>query len=169
MNFFEIINKRASVRSFEPAKITDEEILQICDAGRKAPSAYNRQPWEFIVIQDRDILEQLSAIQSCVNQVDTVICVVVDAEKCDYWKEAGAISSENMFLAIVALGYSSLYMAGPEVNNASGILNIPKHLKLVTLLPIGLDNNNVQQDSKKPLNDILHYNQYGNKKATNKY
>ncbi len=58
MDVFEAIHTRASVRSLKPCAITEQEVEQILDAGRRAPSGYNSQPWEFILIRERTILDQ---------------------------------------------------------------------------------------------------------------
>ena len=59
MDTFKAITKRASVRAFEPCDVPDEDLLKIVEAGRRAPSGYNRQPWHFIVVRDPDILGRL--------------------------------------------------------------------------------------------------------------
>ena len=62
MDFFDVVKRRASVRSFSPCEITDEELMQILDAGRRAPSGYNKQPWEFILIKDDALLKDLGKV-----------------------------------------------------------------------------------------------------------
>ena len=55
----EIIKKRRSVREFTDEEISDSDIQKILEAGVAAPSAKNQQPWEFIVIRDKNILNKL--------------------------------------------------------------------------------------------------------------
>jgi len=112
MDFFEAVRERASVRAFAPCSITDPELEQILDCGRRAPSGYNRQPWEFIVVRDKALLEKLGEIQGCIAQAEAAIAVVMDEKSTDYWKEDAAAAIENMLLASVALGYASLWVEG---------------------------------------------------------
>lgn len=68
MEFFDVIARRASVRSFEPCDVPERDLMRILDAGRRAPSGYNRQPWEFILVTSSDALAQLGKIQGCIGE-----------------------------------------------------------------------------------------------------
>ncbi len=63
--FLDIFKKRRSVRKFKPTPIPDEHIMKILDAARSAPTSGNQQPWKFLVIQDREKLDQLK--EECVS------------------------------------------------------------------------------------------------------
>lgn len=56
---FDVIRTRRTVRKFKPTPVPEEHILKILDAARFAPTAGNQQPWKFLVIRDRDKLDQL--------------------------------------------------------------------------------------------------------------
>ena len=58
-NLLKIIRRRYSVRRFRPDPVPDELIEKVLEAGRWAPSGANHQPWEFIVVRDRDSIQQL--------------------------------------------------------------------------------------------------------------
>lgn len=60
LNYDELLLARHSVRDFQPKQISPEILQAILQDTCKAPSASNKQPWKFIVIQDRDIIKQLS-------------------------------------------------------------------------------------------------------------
>lgn len=61
--FLDLAESRRSVRSFEPGRTVDREVLaMICDAGRWAPSGANTQPWELCVVHDRERVEQVAAV-----------------------------------------------------------------------------------------------------------
>ena len=64
-NFFDLVKTRRSVRKFKSVPIPEEHITQMLDAARLAPTAGNRQPWKFLVIQDPQIIEQLK--QACIQ------------------------------------------------------------------------------------------------------
>lgn len=63
--FLDIFKKRRSVRKFKSTPIPDEHVMKILDAARSAPTSGNQQPWKFLVIQDREKLDQLKA--ECVS------------------------------------------------------------------------------------------------------
>ncbi|MFW6457027.1 MAG: nitroreductase family protein [Planctomycetota bacterium] len=163
MDLFEAIEKRASVRSFSPCDITINELRQIVDAGHRAPSGCNYQPWEFIVVTDKNEVKELGQVQSCIGEASAAIAVVADPDASEYWKEDASAAIENMLLAITALGYASLWVEGYVFKNeavARKILNIPDDKTLLALLPVGRNREAAQAD-KKPLSEITHINRYG--------
>ncbi len=112
MDFFEAVERRASVRAFEPVEIAEDQLLRIVDAGRRAPSGRNRQPCQFVLITDKGVIERLSAVQACIGQASAATAVLVDDQLTEYWKEDAAAAIENMLLAIAALGYASVWVEG---------------------------------------------------------
>jgi nitroreductase len=166
MDVFQAIHTRASVRSLQPCSVTERELEQILDAGRRAPSGYNRQPWEFLLIRDRNVLDRLGRIQSCIAEGSAAIAVVMDERASTYWKEDAAAAIENMLLAIVALGYASLWVEGYVLNQEAygkSVLGVPEHLRLLAILPIGKPAASVHQARKKPLGELVYYDTYGNR------
>ena len=61
MNLFEAIKGRKSIRRYKQTPVPDADIEKILDAGRRAPSANNTQPWSFLVIKDRAVLASMAA------------------------------------------------------------------------------------------------------------
>lgn len=59
MDLFDVIDKRRSVRTFKPTPVPEQDLLQILDAARKAPSSGNQQPWTFLVLRDRAVIDRL--------------------------------------------------------------------------------------------------------------
>jgi len=57
--FFEIIDTRRSVRQYKPTPVPEEHILKILNAAKMAPTAGNRQPWKFLVMQDAEKIKEL--------------------------------------------------------------------------------------------------------------
>jgi len=60
MDLFDSIQGRKSIRRFKQSPVPDEDIKKILDAGRRAPSANNTQPWRFIVVKNRTVLKQMA-------------------------------------------------------------------------------------------------------------
>ncbi|MBN1343967.1 MAG: nitroreductase family protein [Phycisphaerae bacterium] len=165
MDVFEAIEKRASVRAFKPGDVPDEHLIKIVDAGRRAPSGYNHQPWEFIVVTDAEILGRLGQIQECIAQAGAAIAVVVTETK--YWKEDAAAAIENMLLAATALGYGSLWVEGYVLAQeplAKKILGVPEEPHLIAIIPIGLPAKKPRQAVKRQIESIMFWNQYGQRR-----
>ena len=164
MELFDAIGQRASVRSFAPCRISDAELEQIVDAGRRAPSGYNRQAWEFIVVRDASNLKRLGKIQACIAQATAAIAVVMDEKESDFWKEDAGAAIENMLLAAVGLGYASLWVEGyvlKQEDYGKGVLGVPAHKRLLAILPIGKAASQPRQADKKLLADVTHSERYG--------
>jgi len=164
MDFFDVVEARASVRSFVKCEIPETDLKRILDAGRRAPSGYNRQPCEFIMVRNEKTLKELGRIQGCIAQASAAIAVVVDQEATKFWKEDAAAAIENMLLAAVALGYASLWVEGYVLQNemyGKRVLNVPDHLRLLAILPLGKPAEPPRQAAKKPLEEITHAEKYG--------
>mgnify|MGYP003493547118 FL=1 len=70
MDLFDAIKGRTSIRRFKQTPVADEDIGQILDAGRLAPSPNNTQPWSFLVIKDRAVLQQMAeAVREMVDRM----------------------------------------------------------------------------------------------------
>jgi len=164
MDFFEAIKARASVRSFGPCEITDEQLEQVIDAGRRAPSGYNRQPCSFIVVRDKAQIEKLGRIQGCIAEATAAIAVVVDSGATQYWREDAAAAIENMLLAATAMGYASLWVEGYVLKHedyGKQVLGIPAELRLLAILPIGAALGEAMQAQKKSLAEVTYRDRYG--------
>jgi len=165
MELFEVIEKRASVRELVPVEISDGDLSKILNAGRHAPSGMNVQPLEYIVIRDKGTIRKLEKVQSFIGQASVVIAVVAD-QNSRFWLEDAAAATENMLLAITALGYASCWVEGTLVRQerwAKELLGIPEERRLIVLLPVGKPADTPAQKEKKPLADIAYSERYGNR------
>jgi nitroreductase len=168
VDLFEAIKIRRSVRSLVKADIPMVDLEKIVDAGRLAPSGMNNQPREFIIITDADIISRLGIVQSFVGDASAIIAIVADDTQSKYWLEDVAASAENMLLAIAALGYDSCWVEGTllrKEDEAKEILGVPATKRLMVLLPVGKAAASGSQASKKSLEEVTHYNKYGQKEA----
>ena len=164
MELFEAIEQRASVRQLRPVDVPEGDLERILDAGRRAPSGMNLQPYELIVIRDGDTLGKLAEAQSCIGDVSVAIAVVADRAKSKYWLEDVAATTENMLLAITALGYATVWIEGTLLRAEAQhkqTLGVPDNLRLMVVLPIGAAAEPTVQGSKRPLAEIVHWEHYG--------
>lgn len=166
MELLEAIAKRASVRELQAAEIPDADLERILDAGRRAPSGYNRQPFELIVIRDPQSLHEFARCQACLADVNTAIAVVADPQASPYWLEDLSAATENMLLAITALGYASVWIEGrilPREEELKRMLGVPSALRLMVVLPVGKAAGPVRQKEKRPLAQVVYRERYGNR------
>jgi len=161
METLEAIRKRRSVRRYTGESIPQEDLETIVDAGRLAASGSNRQPWEFIVVTERETIEALKVAASWMEKAGAIIAVVMDPSS-RWWLEDGSAAIENMLIASTALGYGSCWLEGytlPHEEEFKALLGIPEEKRLLTLIPIGVP---VEWPSKekRSLEDVLHWERY---------
>jgi nitroreductase len=161
MDVFEAIRKRRSVRSYTGDPIPKEDLEKIVDAGRLAATGSNKQPWDFIVVTDRDTIDQLRIASSWMDKAGAVIAVVLDPSS-RWWVEDGSAAVENMLLAATALGYGSCWLEGytvPREDEFKALLGVPEGKRLLTLVPIGVPTAWPTKE-KRSLEDVLHWERY---------
>src|SRR5512137_2520490 len=157
MEALEAIRKRRSVRKFTGEVIPREALEQIVDAGRLAATGSNRQPWDFIVVTDKEMIDQLTVVGRWMQKAGAIIAVVLDPYS-NWWKEDGSAAIENMLIASTALGYGSCWVEGdalPREEQFKTILFIPPGKRLLALIPIGVPEE-WPTIEKRPLESVLH-------------
>jgi nitroreductase len=161
MDALEAIGKRRTVRNFTGAPIPRADLETIVDAGRLAASGYNRQPWDFIVVTDRGMIEQLKIAARWMEKAGAIIAVVLDPTT-KYWLEDGSAAVQNMLVAATALGYGSCWLEGytlPLESQFKALLDVPDDKRLLTLVPIGVPVEWPTKE-KKPLEQVLHWERF---------
>lgn len=161
MEALEAIRKRRSVREYTGEPIPRQDLETIVDAGRLAASGHNTQPWDFVVVTDRDMIHQLKVASEWMEKAAAIIAVVLDPAS-RWWQEDGSAAVENMLIAATALGYGSCWLQGYTMlreEEFKALLEIPREKKLLTLVPIGVP---VQWPTKekKTLEQVIHWERY---------
>ena len=112
-DFEEIINTRRSIREYTKRDVSDEDILKILKAGMQAPgSRLGAEPWEFVVIRNKETLSKLSEIKPRVKTAPVAILLVANIERAFYktlWQQDLGAAAENMLLEAVNLGLGGLW------------------------------------------------------------
>jgi nitroreductase len=157
-----IITHNAALRNFVAGTISRGDIEKILTAGLRAPSASNRQPWHFTVVQDRQLAGRIVS-----NLTEGNILIVISTSG-DGKTNGRAIldcglATESIYLAAQALGYGSRIYTGPmDMINSQlkGELGLPGGYSAVALVRVGT----IQKvdaasaaSSRKNLNEIVTY------------
>ena len=161
MEALEAITKRRSVRKYTGEPIPREHLEQIVDAGRLAASGSNIQPWEFVVVTERGMIEKLKVAAKWMEKAGAIVAVVMDPAS-RWWVEDGSAATENILIASTTLGYGSCWLEGytlPREEEFKVLLGIPKEKRLLTLIPIGVPAEWPTRD-KKLLEDVLYWEKY---------
>ena len=166
--FFETVKNRRSVREFEPTPIPDEDLNQILDAARLAPTSGNQQPWKFVVVRDRSIIDELK--DACVQRnlearkargmeatpevaervaeglqgyfsAPAYVVILTDGESQypTYNHWDGPMAAGYLMLAARALGYGTVFITDSiPADVTKEVLNIPDRFTRVCITPLGV-------------------------------
>ena len=172
MNLFTAIEKRHSYRGeFQPATVPEEHLRQIVQAGISAPSGCNAQATFFLIVNEKQQMEELRRIiAKPVMQTAPAAIVVfsenrIVSEGLSFEKEDYAAAVENMLLAITALGYASVWLDGVLRNERRAeriaeVLGIPSIYTVDVVLPIGIPVEVRSQIIKKPFEERAWFNRF---------
>ncbi len=161
MDALQAIRQRRSVRAYTGELISEVDLETIVDAARWAPSGYNRQPWEFVVVTERATIEALSVAADWMRQAAAIVAVVLD-DSGRFWLEDGAAAVTNMLIAATALGYGTCWLEGttlPHEEEFKALLGVPDDRRLLTLVPIGVPVSWPERE-KRSLGDVLHWERF---------
>lgn len=128
----ESIYKRTSVRNYTPQKVSKELLMELVKAGMAAPSAMNKQPWEFVIVQDREILNKLGTIKPPVAKAPAAIVVLGNTELSSSWMLDCSAATENILLAATSVGLGTVW------TGAYGNVKFEALIKQTLSLPDGV-------------------------------
>ncbi|MGD9638788.1 MAG: nitroreductase family protein [Alphaproteobacteria bacterium] len=167
MELFEALITRKSVRSFTPSKIEDEKLTKILEAAMQAPSAGRQLPWEFVVMTDREKLDQIGNFHKWASMtkeapLGIVVCGNPDKEKHKgTWIQDCSASMENLLLAAHGLGLGGVWLGiYPEEDRMKGLkelLNLPENILPLGIAVIGYPIGNPKTESRYD-EKLIHYN-----------
>ena len=160
MKIIEHILDRRSIRRFTDQKIDPESIKTLLTASMYAPSAVNLQPWHFVVIDQRPMMEKIMEVHPHARMLQTashaiVVCGDLQQQHDDgYWVVDCGAATQNLLLAAFALGLGSCWV-GIHPREArktafSKLLSLPSHIKPFALVALGYP------EEKKPRPQRFH-------------
>lgn len=141
------IFSRRSIREYTEKEVSDEKIKELLRAGMAAPSAGNAQTWEFVVIDDKDLMEQIPKIHPYSKMVPDAskVIMVCGNEKLElyngFWPQDCSAATENILLAAADKGLGAVWLGVyPEEDRIKGfqkLFNLPEHIIPFSLIPVG--------------------------------
>jgi nitroreductase len=167
MEIWKGLRTKHSVRNFSDQPISDDDARRILDAGRRAPSGFNSQPWYFIAVCDREMLQKVSLLgRSTRHAAGAAMCVLIlspDRET-DFWRnlfDAGQAAT-YMMLAAHELGIGSCPGTVYEPHTARDLLGFPADWKPYILISFGYPDPETQRtgkgkDGRRPFDDVVRW------------
>jgi len=171
-----LLNRR-SVRTYTGEAIPEDKLGLVLEAGLLSESGHNIRPWEFVVIQDKDSLQQLVACKEgsgkMLKNAGAAIIVLADQEKSDIWIDDCAITMANMHLMADSIGLGSCYINARMRKAADGgdtetfvkhFLSLSDNYRVVAILSLGIPVNKPMPHSLDRLPwEKVHYEQFQKK------
>ncbi|MEZ4737025.1 MAG: nitroreductase family protein [Caldilineaceae bacterium] len=164
MEVYEAVRTVLAVRSYEDKAIPADLVRRIVEAGRLTGSSMNRQPWHFLVVENRDTLRQLGALaQSGPYIAQAPLAVVVITEPSPYALSDASRAIQSMMLTAWAEGVGSNWVGFGGFPTVKTLLGIPAEMDVLAILPFGYPAQTTGQGKKqrKPLATVAHREKFG--------
>jgi len=159
-SFLELIKARRSIRQFKTDPIPDEYVDMIIEAARWAPSGANTQPWEFVIISNRNIIDKLKTIMTGVmgnlKEGPVLICICVNKKIKTSWTgfDIGC-ALQNILLCAYALGLGACAIGGFDELMTGELLDLPDHLEPCLFVTLGYPEKDVSVPSRKDITELI--------------
>ncbi len=182
LDVIEAILNRKSIRYFKPYTIPEEDVRLLLECTRYAPSGGNRQPWEFLVVDDREAIAQIynygwtvygGGFNVCRFEAASMLVFFLGSAQC-------FLAAENLVLAAYGLGYGSCMIGAFDQEKTKKLLDIPKNVRIQVLVALGVADEERSNDARftstgqsltemlpyapearKPLGELVHHGKYG--------
>src|SRR5512136_187226 len=165
MDAFEAVRTLLAVRNYQDKAVPEDSLRRILEAGRLTGNSMNRQPWHFLVIQNRNTLRQLGSLLRTgpyVAQAPLAIVVVIDPTTYAISDASRAIQS--MLLTAWADGLGSNWVGFGGLDHIKPLLGIPAELEVFAVLPIGYPGKPIKgrgRKKRKALSEVAYREHWG--------
>jgi len=184
----ELARRRKSIRRFKPnAKIPLTRVLEAIKVALEAPSGRNCQPWQFIIIDDKDTKHKIrTACEEAEKKFHkkikgefkkwlkernitwrkpfleeaTYLIVVYTDKRCPYTVQSTWLAIGYLLLALEENGLASLTYTPSNPEKISYILNVPQQYKLEAIIPVGYPKGEKKKEPREPLHSKVHINKW---------
>jgi nitroreductase len=183
MDVKEAVKQRRAYRSFEPVEITKELIYDLAECAQLTASCFNNQPWRYIFVYEKEILEKMHSALSSGNewaQKTSLIIVVLGRKEDDcvihdrvYYQFDIGMATEAMILRATELGLVAHPIAGYSPKKTREVLGIPDNIDVIALVIVGkksdkinsnLSDKQIQAEKERPerkkIKDFVFHNKY---------
>lgn len=168
-NFQEIIITRRSIRKYTKQAVNQDQIEQLLQAAMYAPSARNEQPWHFIAVTDREMLDKIMQSHPYAAMLKDaplaiVVCADENIEKTEgYWIQDCAAATQNILLSAHAMGLGSVWLGVfPRKERVAAIkqlFHLPDNIKPLSIIAIGYPDE-IKTHPERFIKERIHLNNW---------
>jgi nitroreductase len=165
MDVFEAVRTILAVRSYQDRTVPEEVIRRIVEAGHLTASSINKQPWHFVLVQDRNSLKQLGAMATSGPYIaEASLAIVVAIEKESRFGVSDASRAiQDMMLTAWSDGVGSNWVGFGGLDDVKEFLGIPPALDVLAIIPFGYPSRTLGRGKKqrKSLTEVVSRERYG--------
>ncbi|MFG6382369.1 MAG: nitroreductase family protein [Muribaculum sp.] len=170
--FYDLVTRRYSCRNYSDRKVPEDLLVAILDIVRLAPSACNRQPWRFLVIDDAvqsEVLRKSYSREWFDNAPLYIVAIGMHDEAWhrgfdgkDHTAVDVAIAVEHLCLAATSVGLGTCWVCNFDPAIVKEGLNLPDNAEPIAIIPIGypVDGEAVPEKKRKALDDIVKWGKF---------
>ncbi len=165
----DIIKGRRSVRSFKSDPVPEEHLRLILEAGLWAPSGGNAQPWEFVLVREKSLIDKIKLFSpGLFGDPYALIVLCVNKNRIKRRDESGkqialmdvAMAAQNIMLEAYYLGIGSCPIASFNKTAIKELLDIPDHVDPVLMVSLGYPEGWPEPPKRRSFEEVVHYEKY---------
>ncbi len=161
MDVIQAITERSSIRNYTGRDIQEDDLMEILNSAREAPSAKNLQPWELVVVTDTRKKKRLVSIchnQGFVEDAGALIVGIIHDEK---WADVDlAIALDHISLAAVEKGLGTCWIGSFDHERMKEELDVPDRYEVKVCMTIGYPDEEGGATTKKSVDELVHWESY---------
>ena len=157
------LRERRSVRRYKKEPVPMEKLAQLVEAARWAPSAGNSQPWEFLLINDENMINILKTISpGWLEEAPALIIICINKKRKTNWSyiDSGA-AMQNILLCADSMGLGCCAIGSFLVPTVTELLEIPPQLEPILFIAVGYPDEKPPATTRLPLEELI-YKRVGN-------
>jgi len=173
METWDAVRSRRNVRQYTDHPIARDDLERILEAGRRAPSSRNWQPWDFVVVTDRDQLTELAKVWQGAGHVARSAATValvgrdpatLDEQQRDQLQYDLGQATANMMITAADLGIGSGHAAVVDQEQARRVLGFPDGHFLAYVIAFGYPADRplrpIRNPDRRPFEDVVHWDRW---------
>lgn len=170
MKFIELAKQRCSIRSYTNKPVSKKLLAEVLEAGRLAPTACNIQPFQFIVVQEKENLAALAAGYPAPWFAEAPVVIAICTQASKAWKRKyddrtlvdvdAAIAADHMTLTAADLGLGTCWVGAFNPKIVRKALGVPRTVEPLILLTLGHPNETGRPKVRLPIEKLVRYEKW---------
>ncbi len=171
-NFLDLVKARYSCRKYLSTPVDRETIMAVLETARLAPSACNRQPWQYVVADTPELCKEIAGCygRDWVDNVPVFVVAIGDHDQAWHRAEDSkdhtdvdlSIAVEHICLAATAAGLGSCWICNFDEPRLRETLNLPDNLEAIAIIPLGYPDpeSAVPEKKRKASEEIIRWGKF---------